>query len=789
MDKDRNPKSKRILHITLEIIYLLTGEDYTVVKKTSGECETSSSHPCLSGGLSRIQSPITEPLPHLLIHGRNNEQKILELTNKIIQLLTGEEWEYAEEHKGLYNNVMMENQRPLTSLDKSSIRDSPERCPRALCSQDSTEVRHRTSQENQGEDLTDIKVEYIVGEEEMDVRGDQQRKEEEIPIDIITDVPSNRDTPERCPRPLYSQDCTAETHSILQENQGEDLIVIKVEDIEEEEEMYVRGDQQCKEEEIPTDISTDGPSNGDMTKRCPRPLYSQNCREENHRTPQEDQHEGLTVIKIEDIDGEEEMYVRDDQQCKEEEIPTDISTGGRTIKNTPKGYVIRSPYYKIEDNITQGSPGENSITLSVHPVLHSADISSDPSEGEECSPDIATHSATHISDKTFPCSVCGKCFTKKSYLLCHLRIHSGVKPFPCAECGKCFLKKSHLVSHHRSHTGEKPFPCAECGKCFSKKSHLVSHHRSHTGERPFSCSECGKCFILKSNLVLHQRSHTGEKPFPCSKCGKCFAGKSNLVKHEKSHTGDKPFPCTECGKCFTRKNILAQHQRSHTGEKRFSCSECGKRFTEKTGLIKHRKLHTNEKPFPCKECGKCFTEKSTLIKHQRTHTDEKPFKCSECGKCFILEKYLLSHQRTHTGEKPFKCSECGKTFTGKSSLVHHQRLHTGEKPFKCSECGKWFTQKSNLVKHRRTHTGEKPFKCPECGKWFTGRQGLINHQRIHSGERPFKCVDCGKCFTQRSGLVRHQRTHKGEKQFPSSEYGKCLTQKQSLITFHKISMS
>ncbi|XP_075070632.1 protein FAM200A-like isoform X2 [Mixophyes fleayi] len=39
--------------------------------------------------------------------------------------------------------------------------------------------------------------------------------------------------------------------------EGEELTVIKVEDIkEEEEETYVRGDQQCKEEEIPTDIST-----------------------------------------------------------------------------------------------------------------------------------------------------------------------------------------------------------------------------------------------------------------------------------------------------------------------------------------------------------------------------------------------------------------------------------------------------------------------------------------------------------------------------------------------------
>ncbi|XP_075070982.1 gastrula zinc finger protein XlCGF66.1-like [Mixophyes fleayi] len=127
MDKDRSHMTERILHLTLEIIYLLTGEDYTVVK-TPGKRVTPSSRPCVSGGLSRTQSPITVSPPHSLIHERNNDQRILELTNKIIQLLTGEvpircqdvtvyfsmeEWEYLEGHKDLYKDMMMENHQTL----------------------------------------------------------------------------------------------------------------------------------------------------------------------------------------------------------------------------------------------------------------------------------------------------------------------------------------------------------------------------------------------------------------------------------------------------------------------------------------------------------------------------------------------------------------------------------------------------------------------------------------------------------------------------------------------------
>ncbi|XP_075071000.1 gastrula zinc finger protein XlCGF66.1-like [Mixophyes fleayi] len=133
MDKDRSHMTERIFNLTLEIISLLTGEDYTVVRKESSNHVSSSISSQVSGGWSRTQSPIMEPPPHSLIHERNNDQRILELTNKIIQLLTGEvpircqdvtvyfsmeEWEYLDGHKDLYTDLMMENHRPLTSLGK-----------------------------------------------------------------------------------------------------------------------------------------------------------------------------------------------------------------------------------------------------------------------------------------------------------------------------------------------------------------------------------------------------------------------------------------------------------------------------------------------------------------------------------------------------------------------------------------------------------------------------------------------------------------------------------------------
>ncbi|XP_077321586.1 uncharacterized protein LOC143955407 [Lithobates pipiens] len=83
-------KDEAILDLTLEIIYILTGEDCAVVMKASLKDISKKKGPCLSTRTRERQNLITVSPPIFMILERNNKKKILEVTNKITELLSEE---------------------------------------------------------------------------------------------------------------------------------------------------------------------------------------------------------------------------------------------------------------------------------------------------------------------------------------------------------------------------------------------------------------------------------------------------------------------------------------------------------------------------------------------------------------------------------------------------------------------------------------------------------------------------------------------------------------------------
>ncbi|XP_073450666.1 uncharacterized protein [Aquarana catesbeiana] len=573
MDGKQDHMTEKILNLTLEIIYLLTGESFPPVK--------SGDHLIIK-------------VPQSLKPKGDSDRKILELTNKITELLTGEvpircqdvtvyfsmeEWEYLEGHKDLYKDVMMDNQPPLTSPDGSSNGNPPERCPRPLYSRDSTQEDDFLL--DQREELRDNNVGVKEEEEESYVRDGLQSMEEDLvmvtteheesSLNISTDGSSNGNPPERCPRPLYSRDSTQEGHCYAQCSQAEDLSELKIKIKEEEEETYVMGN-----------------------------LFME---------------EAGTMVTV-----------------KEEDSSPDIRSDDIIVWKSSMGHPFPENFAKREIS----SPGSMGRSL-------------DPRNPEESSPDKSSslvHQQTHNENHPFICSECGKCFQTKSNLIRHENVHIGKRPYSCSECGKDYTAKSHLDRHKKSHTGDRPYSCPECGKCFKQKDRLYAHRRIHKGETRFSCVECKKSFIDKAHFVSHLRVHTGERPFACPECGKSFSQKGHLNIHLRLHTGEKAFACPECGKRFTHKSTLVNHQRFHTGEQPFSCTVCGKRFTRKMSLERHQKL--SETSLSCVECGMPFNTKCEMKIHQRSHPKKRTYQCPDCPKSYIYQSELLRHQKAHT---------------------------------------------------------------------------------------------------------------------------------------------
>ncbi|KAM3934929.1 uncharacterized protein RB166_002336 [Leptodactylus fuscus] len=846
---ERSHMAARILDLALEMIYWITGEDYTVVKKSSGECVT----PRVSGGWSRTPSPITESPPHSLRH----EQKILELTSRITELLSGEvpircqdvtvyfsmeEWEYLEGHKDLYKEAMMEDQQPLTSpLDGSSMENSPERCLRP--------PYHRECPikiENIPLDHQEIFEEMTYGPEEatsVSVDGDDYARGGHGHF-LLTSVYDGEDSQSLI-------DANGSVHSLgkgLANSESENNI---------QNESNLPTHKTCHKEERPFSCPECAKS---FTKKY---ILVEHQKIHTGERPFSCAQCGKCFIQKSDLSRHQKFHTG--------ERPFSCSQCGKSF--TLKSHLVRHQKFHTGEKPYSCSQCGKSFTQKS---------------------DLGKHEILHTGERPFSCSQCGKSFPLKPDLVKHLRTHTGEKPYSCPQCGNCFTKKSSLAEHLKIHTGEKPFGCSECGKCFSMKSALVKHQRIHTGEKPFSCSECDKCFTVISSLVMHQRTHTGEKPFPCPICGKCFSGSSALVEHKRIHTGEKPHSCQICGKTFNHKSNVVVHMRTHTGEKPYSCEVCGKCYSQNWCLVAHRKTHlreqtayrsercdlhmkTRDQGFPAGHCpgphtsstscllpavhrGDIFFQVRNLsflqttmvlllnepprMEMERSHMaarildlalemiywitgevrvsqdmallsrnkadgssmENSPERClrppyhQECP--IKMENIPLDHQEIF-GEMTYGLEEATSVSVddGSSPINPPQRCPRPPYPQDCPE-----KKENDPLDYQESFGGmmsglEEPISVSVIGEdGMTESQGHFLLASFYEAEdnksqigrigrrlgKLFSCSECNKSFNRKAHLLEHERIHTGEKPFSCSECAKCFTVKSHLVEHLRI---
>ncbi|XP_066428861.1 gastrula zinc finger protein XlCGF17.1-like [Eleutherodactylus coqui] len=382
--------TRRILDVTLEIIYLLTGEEYTVVKTAA---VTPIIHLQESGGWGSI----TEPPPHSLI------QKILELTNKMTELLTGEvpircqdvavyfsmeEWEYLEGQWDVYENAIVEDHQPLTSQENPS-------------------------ETSEGKFM--LSINYKVEDEE-----------------------------------------------IVQHTSGENLITLNVHPgLHHTDALY-----NLSNYEEPFDqsliVTTGAVQKGSKRFQCGEceKQFTKSSGLYTHRRI----HTGEKPYSCSECGKYffTKAKLNEHKRIHTGEKPYSCSECGRCFTN--KSSLVRhrrihtgeKPYSCSEC----GKCFKDKSNLDKHKKRHTGEKPYSCSECGKCfidRPSLVIHERIHTGERPYSCSECGKCFTSKSHLGAHERSHTGEKPYSCSECGKCFTNKSNLVTHKRIHTGVKTF--------------------------------------------------------------------------------------------------------------------------------------------------------------------------------------------------------------------------------------------------------------------------------------------------------------------------------------------
>ncbi|XP_063814181.1 oocyte zinc finger protein XlCOF7.1-like isoform X2 [Pseudophryne corroboree] len=725
---------------------------YTLVKKPV-ESQTPISRPCLSQGFSRTQSSIMVPPPHSLIHDRDNDQKILELTNKIIQLLTGEvpircedvtvhfsmdEWEYIEGHKDLYKD-MMENQETLSSPDvpinyeaeytSTHIKEEPVSCDGGdLTHTDMYTPTDTVSYECGKITAADTSTDYTETKCSSNeaVHAQYLYKREQIC--------------QKYPL-LYKGNIDADVYALIKHAHTKYSFTRIEEDFTSNEDTSTHINKES--------VSHDG-------EDTDTDMYTPTDHTQYTSTHSKEEPVSCDGGDLTDTD----MYTPTDHtqytstHIKEEPVSCDGGDLTDTGMYTPTGHTQYTSTHSKEEPVSCDG-GDLTHTDVYTPTSHTQ------------------YTSSHIKEEPVSCD--GDLQVTKNYTPTghtqYTSTHIKEEPDHC-DGGNLADTDLYTPTGHTQYTSthikEEPDHC-EGGDLTDTDNYTPTGHTqytsTHTKEEPVSCDR---------GDLTHSDNYTPTGHTQCTvsyECGKITAA-------------DTSTDCTET-KCSSNEAEHAQklYKREQICQK-YPLLYKGNIDADVYALIKHahtKYSFTRIEGFTANEDERVpYTDMYTPTDHPlcTPHTTEESVSCgggnitsANTYTHMDHSQYTATHHITKESIPPtaaklprassrldFKCPECSERFAHRVGFADHRRSHRREK-LTCPDCGKLFSNRSSLLNHLTSHTGEKPHVCPTCGKCFARKSNLMTHRRIHTGDTSCKCLECGRSFLNEADLAKHQIVH------------------------------
>jgi len=394
------------------------------------------------------------------------------------------------------------------------------------------------------------------------------------------------------------------------------------------------------------------------------------------------------------------------------------------------------------------------------------------------------------------CPYCGKSFTRKSYLSCHVIAHRS----PALECDTCHRQFGRVDSLRRH----------RCPAANTKSSPADSNVTAAAVRVRHKCPNCQKTYSRRETLLQHVVRHhqdlldddSGQQKaieaHPCSVCRRVFASALSLHNHEVLIHGGTAladsvgFSCGGCGRQFASQLNVDRHLCPNAPQQRGDMDEpllprqqhtLSKKLCDAKSRAVHSNSHLydveNEATLPqqsaaetvavkrctCQVCGRTFSGSGWLRRHViAAHADTVPVESSsqssEVSTAVVQSAGSLQVSRGHV------CPVCGKSLSSVGNLNKHLLTH-GPRRETCPQCGRQFHQRATLRQHLRdVHAppGSFAVECPTCGLRMRSRNSLYSHiSRFHpsSSSSPprYVCQTCGRAFHQRGNLRKHEQTH------------------------------